>query len=97
MADPGQAVRQVLAPAGVRAELPDLSRLEIGVPLQGNNRLVRSEVVALKTGTRRPPRTSRMTALLQLPWKAVFSLLRPRVEVGTGAPVAPAQRPRQIA
>jgi hypothetical protein len=96
LADPEQAVRQVLAPAGVPAALPDLSRLEIGVPLGGNNRLVRSEVVALKTRTQRPARVSRVTAFLQAPWTAVFSRLRPRAETGARAPAPPAQRPRAL-
>jgi Sulfotransferase family len=96
LADPGRVVRQVLAPAGVAGQLPDLAKLEIGVPLQGNNRLVRSEVVALKTGTRHPPRRSRLTALLLAPWAAVFSRLRPRAEAGARMPAGDAEQPRAV-
>ena len=96
LAAPERAVDQLLAVAGVRAQPPDISKLEIGVPLQGNSRLVRAEIVALNTRTRRPPRPSRLTTALQLPWTVVFSRLRPCVRVGDQPAARPAERPRAL-
>jgi hypothetical protein len=76
VAEPETALREILGFVGAPAELPDLDALRTGVAFQGN-RLLSEDVVALKRGWPRAPRDSRLTALLQLPWSAVFSRLRP--------------------
>jgi hypothetical protein len=77
VADPQGVLRQILDGCDSPALPPDLGALRTGVPFHGN-RLVKSEVVALgASGSARPPRASRVTAVLQLPWAAVFSRLRP--------------------
>jgi hypothetical protein len=76
VADPQRTLRDILDCIESPAELPDFEELQTGVPFQGN-RVARSEVVSLNGTTSRPQRTSRMTTLLQLPWRIVFSLLRP--------------------
>lgn len=76
IADPEGVLRCILQHAGSGAELPDLSALSTGLPLQGN-RLLWSDEVALNSKPVRPTRGSRLTRLLQLPWEAIHSLLRP--------------------
>lgn len=75
LADPDGMLRHILDRVDSSAELPDLTSLRTGFPLFGN-RLIKSEVVALKRKTAPPRRGSRMTTLLQLPWTAVFTLTR---------------------
>jgi hypothetical protein len=77
VADPGSLVRSVLDHVGDSAALPDFSRLQTGIPFQGN-RVIASGTVTL--GAERPPlvRPSRITALLQTPWAIILSRLRPR-------------------
>jgi Sulfotransferase family len=76
VADPSGVLARILEAAGSASAVPDLRRLRTGVPFHGN-RLVGSEVVVLNprpvTATRRSP----VTAVLQAPWRAVFSRLRP--------------------
>ena len=81
LAEPERVLRQILDRLGSTAPLPDLDALEIGSPLQGN-RVLGGDRIAL----RRAPRTAsarerRLTALMQLPFTALFSLLRPAVAV----------------
>ncbi len=76
VADPEGVLRDILARLGSPADIPDLSRLSTGLPLRGN-RLIGSDVVALKAQPERPAGGSRLTALLQLPWHAVFSRMEP--------------------
>jgi hypothetical protein len=82
VADPGGMLRSVLDHVGESASLPDFSRLQTGIPFQGN-RVMRSDTVAL--GAERAPavRRSRITALLQLPWTLVLARLRPRAVMPT--------------
>jgi hypothetical protein len=87
LADPQAVVGQILERAGAPLSRPDLAELRTGLPFQGN-RLVRSEVVALERGEGRPPRTSLVTSILQWPWRAVLSLMRPTT--GTRSPRPPA-------
>jgi hypothetical protein len=87
IANPAGVIRQILDGVGSSAEVPDLTALRTGLAFQGN-RLLRGDVVALKADPERPPKGSRITALLHLPWRAVFSLLRP---VAEPAPQGPAQ------
>jgi Sulfotransferase family len=76
LADPQGVLRAILEQAGSQAPIPDLNALSTGFPLQGN-RLIRSDVVSLQARGPSKHRSSPLTALLQLPWRAIFSLLRP--------------------
>lgn len=76
VADPAGVLRDVLDCIDSPAELPDFNELVTGVPFQGN-RVARSERVSLNPRAPRPSETSLVTSVLQLPWKLVFSLLRP--------------------
>jgi hypothetical protein len=81
LADPEDVLRAILERVGSSASLPDLGALEIGTPLQGN-RLLAGDRIAL----RRVPRGERtkgrtLTTLMQLPFAALFALLRPAVEI----------------
>jgi sulfotransferase family protein len=84
LADPEGMLRQILDRVHCPATLPDLTSLGTGFPLNGN-RLLSAEVVSLKSQAVAARGGSRMTALLQLPWTAVFSRLGPVV-------VSPARR-----
>lgn len=75
-ADPQGVLRQILDLSGSTVGLPDLNHLETGFPMFGN-RLLRSEVVALKTETPGPSRGSLVTTLLQMPLTAMMYGLRP--------------------
>jgi hypothetical protein len=93
IADPGGVLRHILTQVRSDAEIPDLGALSTGMALQGN-RLLWSDVVALNSKPIRPARGSRLTALLQLPFRAVLSCLKP-VAVANGSPrrvSAPAPR-----
>ncbi len=91
LADPAAALREILDRVGSSAALPDLASLSTGLPLRGN-RLLSSDVIALRASAERPVEGSRLTALLQSPWLAVFSRMRPRV---AGAPAGtPASAPQ---
>jgi hypothetical protein len=74
-ADPEAVLRQILTLIGSSAAIPDLQALKTGVAFQGN-RLLRSEVLALRPAADRPTRSSRLTSVLQFPWRIVFSRLR---------------------
>lgn len=74
LADPEAVLRRVLEHVDSPAAVPDLTALRTGFPIQAN-RLIRSEVVSLKGRTVERQSSSRITALLQLPWEAVFSRL----------------------
>ncbi len=76
LADPEGMLRQILDRVGSTAELPDLTSLSTGLPLNGN-RLLSADVVSLKSQALAARGGSRVTALLQLPWTAVFARLGP--------------------
>jgi hypothetical protein len=76
VADPAGVLERILASAGSPATPPDLQQLHTGVPFHGN-RLVKAEVVSLNPRPDAPARRSRLTASLQLPWRAVFAAMRP--------------------
>lgn len=82
-ADPRGVLRQILDLAESPAAIPDLSALKTGFPM-GGNRLLRSEVVALKPETPKPARSSQVTALAQMPLNRLLSRLRP--VAGTSVP-----------
>lgn len=74
--DPEGVLARILSGAGCAAQVGDLQYLRTGVPFHGN-RLVDSEIVALDAAALTAARRSPVTALLQLPWRAVFATLRP--------------------
>ncbi len=76
VADPEGVLKEILDCIQSPAALPDLAALRTGVAFQGN-RLLRKDVVALNGRPEQPQQGSRVTALLHLPWAAVFSQLRP--------------------
>ncbi len=76
LVDPEGMLRQILERVASTAALPDLAALGTGFPLNGN-RLLSAEVVSLKSQPVVARSGSRMTALLQLPWTAVFLRLGP--------------------
>lgn len=85
VADPGGVVREILDRVGSNAPVPDLDRLDTGLAFQGN-RLLRTDVVSLKGHPERPSKGSRITALVHLPWSAVFSRLGPAVKASDPTP-----------
>ncbi len=90
--DPERVLGEILTRLGSPAAMPDLSALRTGVAFQGNG-LLRKDVVALERQPQRAAAGSRLTALLNLPWTVLFSLLGPAVAGGArdahepGAPV----------
>jgi Sulfotransferase family len=77
IADPERVLREILDRIGSSADLPDLTALRMDLAFLGN-RMVRGRVVALDRQPTVPLKQSRITTLLQLPWRAVFSRLQPR-------------------
>jgi Sulfotransferase family len=88
VANPQAVLRNILDGVGSSAAIPDLTALKTGVAFQGNQ-ILRSDVIALKRSPERPQRRSRITAMLNLPWTLIFSLLRP-VAGGSAATEDPA-------
>ena len=96
VADPEGIVRQILDLGGCPAVAPpDLTKLAVGVPLQGN-RVTRSQTLSLKRGAETAPRSSHVTAVVQAPLTATLSRLNPRAEASptpTPTPGAPRSSP----
>ena len=84
ISDPDRVIAEILAHVGSTANPPASSSLRTGLPFHGN-RLLGSDVVVLEPRPPRPVRGARVTALVQLPWLAVFSLLRPSAGRGGSA------------
>jgi hypothetical protein len=74
LADPTAVLREILDRIQSDAALPDLSALKTGFPIQGN-RLIRSDMVALKSRPVERQTSSRASAVLQWPFEEVFSRL----------------------
>ncbi len=87
-ADPETVLRQILAMADSPAAIPDLSALRTGLAM-GGNRLLRSEVVALKAETPKPSRNDPVTALVQAPLTALTDRLRPIATTSATLPREP--------
>ncbi len=85
IADPEGVLRRILEMVGSPAAIPDLSQLRTGLPLQGN-RLLWSDVVALKSKPVPPAQGSRVTGWLQRPWQAVLGRLQPSASAGAHRP-----------
>lgn len=102
--DPEGMLRGILDRVGSAAELPDLTSLGTGFPLNGN-RLLSADVVALERRQAAPRHAgatrrggSRLTTLLQLPWMAVFARLGPVASASTSRePAAMASTSREHA
>ncbi len=77
LADPSGMLRQILDAVGSDSQIPDLTALHTGCPLQGNRFLKAGTVIALRPPAPGRRRTSLLTALLQPLWKPVFARLRP--------------------
>jgi sulfotransferase family protein len=93
LANPAGVLRDILDRVGSDAPIPDLGALGTGVPIQAN-RLIRSEVVALKIGRSEHHPSSRLTAWLQRPWAPIFAKLGPRVAAKAAHEPATAAQPR---
>ena len=76
VANPEGVLREILDHIGSSADIPDLNALQPG-PAFLANRLANAEVVALRSRLETRAHGSRVTALLHLPWRFVFSCLRP--------------------
>ena len=74
-ASPEVIVQDILDRIGSPAAIPDLTCLSTGTPYHGN-RLILSEVVSLEREPRARPRPSRVTTLLQLPWRVILPRLQ---------------------
>jgi hypothetical protein len=98
LADPEAVLRDILRRVDSPAATPDLATLKTGFPLKGN-RLIRSDVIAVKRKAPGPVRRSILTSLLQLPWTFTISRLTPVAsasegvndEDGPGAQVRPVE------
>lgn len=82
--DPAGVLREILDRIGSAAAVPDLSALDTGFAFQGNA-LLRRRTVAFERQPERDSRGSRVTNLLNLPWRAVFSRLKPAAGEGRDA------------
>jgi hypothetical protein len=87
VSDPEGVLRQILDVVGSDAQVPDLSDLRVGAPLEGN-RLIRTKRISLERRPQHPTRGSLLTTVMQLPWRPVLDSLRPV------ATVRPAERAR---
>ena len=81
LADPEGVLRQILDRVGARVEVPDLTNLQIGAPLEGN-RLTHSDTAAVRSATPRALPGSLLTRIVQSPWAPVFRRLRPVATAG---------------
>lgn len=79
LAEPEAVLRRILDLAGCSAPVADLNALNTGVPLIGN-KIIRSEMVAVRTRAEAPVQRSFLTALLQLPWSLLMGRLRPSAD-----------------
>jgi hypothetical protein len=77
LAEPERVLGQILEMTGAAAQVPDLSSLRVGAPLQAN-RLIRDETVSVRrSGAPEAIPRSALTWLLQAPWRPVLQRLRP--------------------
>jgi Sulfotransferase family len=83
VAEPAGVLRQLLDHAGSDAALPDFDALAVGVPLEGN-RLLAAETISIKAPRAPMARWSRLTTVLQQPWRAALACLRPVARRGGG-------------
>jgi hypothetical protein len=84
LADPQGMLQDILRRVGSAARTPDLASLKTGVPLKGN-RLIRSEVIAVRRRTPRVQPRSTLTATLQWPWTFLVARLAPVAKASADA------------
>ncbi len=89
VSNPERVLGEILDRIGSTADIPDLQALDTGVAFQGN-RVLYSDVVALKSRADEPSLGARLAALPSTPWSAVFSLLRPAASAGPPSAAASA-------
>ncbi|HEX4466236.1 MAG TPA: sulfotransferase [Solirubrobacteraceae bacterium] len=76
-ASPEGVLKEILACIGSPATMPpDLQKLQTGLMFQGNP-VAKSDVVAFRASAAGPRSRSLLTTVLQLPWTAAFSMIRP--------------------
>jgi hypothetical protein len=78
IANPEVVLQEILDQIEAPAAIPDLQALRTNVGFLGN-RVLEADVVTLKRQLEPPAHRSRVTTFLQLPWRVVFSRLRPAV------------------
>jgi hypothetical protein len=76
MADPAGVLEDILRSIDSAAAVPDFTAMKTGVAFQGNQ-ILKSEVIALEQRPSLRSRGWRLAMLLNLPWRFVFSRLRP--------------------
>jgi hypothetical protein len=76
LADPEGVMQAILDGFAAGVQIPDLTALRGGVPLQGNS-LIMSQEIAVKRSKRPTVRWSRMTTVLQACWAPLLARLRP--------------------
>lgn len=82
--DPVAVTRQILDMLGSDADLPDLQKLAVGAPLQGNQ-LIRTDTVAIKRPGARHVRRDLTTRLAQAMWEPLLARLTPAAHPGGGS------------
>ena len=82
LADPSAVIGYVLDRVGASATLPDFRALRTGMALQGN-RLLQAPQITLRQQPPPPVARSRVTRMLQLPWRVVLARLAPRAAPGS--------------
>ncbi len=92
IANPEGVLRDILDRVGSSVPIPDLSALATGIPLVGN-KLLRSDVVALKSEHAARSRFSLLTTVLQLPLVALLSRLQPVATASSAHERPPASEP----
>ncbi len=80
--DPQAVTRQILDVLGSDASLPDLQKLAVGAPLQGNQ-LIRTDTVAIRAPGARRVRRDVTTRLAQAMWEPLLARLTPAAHPGT--------------
>ncbi len=81
--DPAAVTRQILDVLGSEAVLPDLQKLAVGAPLQGNQ-LIRTDTVAIKRPGARRVRRDVTTRLAQAMWEPFLARLTPAAHADGG-------------
>jgi hypothetical protein len=81
--DPQAVTRQILDMLGSDAALPDLQKLAVGAPLQGNQ-LIRTDTVAIRRPGARHVRRDVTTRLAQAMWEPLLARLTPAAHPGGG-------------
>jgi hypothetical protein len=84
LANPGAVLHEILEMSECVSPVPDLGSLKTGVPLIGN-KILRSDMVAVRTRAEPPVKRSYVTWFLQLPWRLATSMVHPAAEGSKGS------------